>query len=109
MWTIGCDVLIVVGKYLKKFNRWFDVHAWIFMAIGITSGLLSISSGKKKDYRVLQDGDLSSGEKLVLTSWAKKETHNTLGQIANILTYVLIIQGLVLRFMIAVQKRYKHL
>lgn len=78
------------------------------MALGIASGLLSISSGKKKDYRILQD-DLSSGEKLVLTSWAKQETHNTLGRISNILTYVLIIQGLVLRFMIALEKRYSHL
>lgn len=36
---------------------------------------------------------------------ANREVHGTTGQIANIIVYVMIAQGLLMRFMIALQKR----
>ena len=110
-WTIICDILIVVGKYLKKFNRWFDVHAWTFFALGITTAILTANApkGGKGGDRMLGYRDLADGEINVLTGWAKKDLHETTGMIGNIITYVMIVQGLIIRFVIALDKRKKHL
>lgn len=40
IWTLVCDSLIVVGKHLKKKNRYFDIHAWSFFLLGIISVIL---------------------------------------------------------------------
>lgn len=40
IWTVGCDLLILLVRNMKRF-RWFDIHAWTFMALGIASGILT--------------------------------------------------------------------
>ena len=104
IWTIVCDVLIFVGKYLKKFNRWFDVHAWVFLALGICSAIFTSMApdyevgGDDRRLRMLALTDLSDNERILLESWGNSGLHETTGGLGNIITYILIIQGLFLRF-----------
>lgn len=109
IWTIICDVLIFIGKYLKKYKRWFDIHAWSFLVLGICSWILTQSAPETDRRRLLTIRDLAEGEINVMESWAKPGLHESSATIGNLLTVVLIFQGLVLRFVIALDKRYKFL
>lgn len=106
IWTIVCDVLIFVGKYLKKYKRWFDIHAWTFFALGICSAIFTTMAPHDRRRRMLMPRDLAEGEVQVIEFWAKGDLHKTTGGAGNIITFILIAQGLLLRFMIALENRY---
>ena len=104
IWTVVCDILILIGKYLKKFKWWFDIHGWIFVALGITSGILTSQAPDFKP-RILEWRDLAEGEVNYIESWAKKDLHKRTGGITNVITYIMIIQGILMRFVIALDNR----
>jgi hypothetical protein len=37
LWTIVCDTLIIVGRHMKKQNKYFDIHAWGFFLLAVAS------------------------------------------------------------------------
>lgn len=108
IWTVVCDSLILIVRNLKRF-RWFEIHAWTFFALGIASGILTRQAKTFKlvqqNQRVLQHRDLTSEEASFVLAWANKDLHGTVGQIANILVYIMMAQGILMRFMIAISKR----
>jgi hypothetical protein len=40
LWTIGIDILIFIGRFMHKYNRFFDAHSWPSLAILIASIVL---------------------------------------------------------------------
>ena len=101
-----------MGKHLKKKNRYFDIHAWSFLALGILSVIL-VNFAPEDDHhhkkhsaesRILALRDLADGEITVISSWAKGSLHKLTGKAANIITLLMILQGMFMRFMIVSRK-----
>ena len=104
IWTILCDSLIFVGKYLKKYKRWFDIHAWIFLTLGLLS-LFFTQYAPKNIKKLIAMADLSPYEVDFIEGWAKKKLHKNMGGLGNLITLSMIVQGVLMRFMIALEKK----
>jgi hypothetical protein len=93
IWTIVCDVLIFIGKFLKKYKRWFDVHAWCFLILVVTSAILALNAPHFDEdrRRILMIRDLAEGEINVIESWASSEWHERGALLGHFCAYILII------------------
>jgi len=108
LWTIVVDILTIIGKYAKFFTRYFEIHTWMLFFLGIASFVIAkngsdeVKSGGGGDDHRLLVGEFASNERLLLAeSLAKSKFHTTTGEATNLLTLTLLVQGIVLRFAIA--------
>lgn len=100
LWTLICDRLIVVGKHLKKKNRYFDIHAWSFFVLGIVSVILvnfapddhhHDHKNKVQKSSMIGLRTLTESEIMVISSWAKGSVHKFTGKASNIITLLMIL------------------
>lgn len=120
LWTLIADTLIIIGKYWKSFNRWFDVHAWSFLAVAILNLIFSYQAPDDDHRRILQEkrdlgvfipvnSHFTERERILAQSLADGELHETFAGGCIIFTYAIVVSGLILRFVIALEKRVKWL
>ena len=101
-WTIVADFLIIFGKYFKGWNRYFDVHSFMFFVIGVATVILSFLI-KPSDYdkvltRVLTS-ELSHKERVLLSSkLADTSLHKIFSYISIFFIVVQTILGLIIRY-----------
>ena len=79
LWTVGTDILIPVGRYFRKYNRYFDGHSWPFLAILIASIVLR---GNKSNTH--------KGQSIT-------EAHEVMSVLVIILSALIALNGLILR------------
>ena len=116
VWTLVADTLIVCGKYMKTFRRSWDVHAWGFVVVTIFTMFIDEFAPQEQgeERRVLRrmlkfKKQMSENERMLMISFANADFHITLGFWIMYLTIFMVFEGLVLRFAIACQGRYKFL
>lgn len=114
LWTIIADTLIIIGKYFKGFNRYFDIHTWTFFVLTFVNLLFSYQApDDRRRRRILTEGSiygsmrLSHKERLLAEALADDDLHETFASLTILMTFVITISGLILRFAIALDKRVK--
>ncbi len=108
MWTIVVDIFTIIGKYTKFFTRYFEIHSWSLLMLGVASIIIAISgaSGEdESDRRILTQS--SSNERLLASSLADDDLHGLVGFLTNLSTIALIVTGIIMRFGIALGTKYK--
>ena len=113
IWTIICDLLIVLGKNLKFLTRYFDAHSFSFLVLIILSySFILAGPGKPSDDRrileeIIRRNNVSHGERILASALADRDIH-TLGSLAlNVSIFFLLVFGSILRFAIALATRFK--
>lgn len=86
LWTVVVDIFIPVGRYLRRYNRFFDGHSWPLLAVLVLS--LIFRDVKKTD------GSLESF----------KDAHEAMATILIFLSAMIILNGIVLRVVIEFDK-----
>ena len=112
LWTIVADALIIVGKYMKFFSRWFDVHAWALLAMFILNRIAVFNhpDGEGDDRRVLvsmysHQFTQAKNERILVEALADGDLHGNFAAISGPSFIFLVLGGLLLRFAIALEKR----
>lgn len=116
MWTLGADSLILLVKYGKKMNNYFEVHGWIFLLIVIVNLFNTnfIKLGSDDDSRRLLSEKInfvnrqytsSHRERILLESIGNKELHKTIATVSIYLSLLVTIGGIFVRFAIALSRR----
>ena len=105
VWTILCDLLIIVGKNLKFLTRYFDVHTFCFIILAITSWILVGVEPDHRRRRLLEEtiefNNVSPGERILASALADQGLHETCSTFLTIALIFLLIFGTILRFAIA--------
>lgn len=113
LWTVVADTLIVVGKYWKSFSRWFDVHTWAFVLVLILNQICVNAAPKSEEHeeRILEiysnAPQLSKNERILASALESVELHKVTAALTILPFVIITLTGLVLRFAIALDKRYK--
>lgn len=84
LWTVGIDILVFMGRFMKGYNRYFDAHSWPSLAILIAS-LIFRDRGRN---------DPISG------TGVAKDFHNALAVVLVVLTILIIFNGIMVRAVI---------
>lgn len=85
MWTIGVDILIPVGRHLRRYNRFFDGHSWPLLAILIIS-------------IVLRKPHQDTGKSL-------REAHGALSILLIVVSALITLNGVLMRLIIEFDKK----
>ena len=105
IWTILCDLLIIVGKNLKFINRYFDVHSFCFIILAIASWILVGMEPDDRRRRLLEEtiefNNVSHGERILASALADDDLHETFSTLLTIALIFLLIFGSILRMAIA--------
>ena len=88
LWTIGIDILIFIGRFMQKYNRFFDAHSWPSLAILIASIVL-------RDH-----GEGGATDKVGL-----KGFHEALSIVLIVFSALILLNGLGLRFILEFDKK----
>lgn len=115
LWTVFADSLIIIGKYWKGLNRYFDIHAVTFFFLVILNVFLSkfppivpkIVYARRALVGYDQDIAFSHRERILAHSVANVDSHRFHAEISMFLTYVITVNGIFLRFAITLGQRYK--
>lgn len=115
LWTILADSMIIVGKYWKGLNRYFDIHAvtfFIIVVLNIVFAQFAPDLGGGEDDRILisydEDRSFSHRERILANALANGDSHEFYANITIILTYLITFNGIILRFAITLGQRYKY-